>query len=173
MSLRAQHRFTGDEVTSVHITSIPFGLRMLDTEPQSMLGAKFSIPYAVAAALVLGRTDTAAFEDRVLDDARIRAMAKRIDVAADDEMALKRADYPTAHVRIDLQDGRTLSQTTGVVRGDAANPVSSGEVVGKFLSLASGVLGDTRAHEIIEAVDTVDTLKDVRDLTALLAPLQA
>lgn len=173
MSLRAQHRFTGDEVVSVHITSIPFGLRMLDTEPQSMLGAKFSIPYAVAAALVLGRTDTAAFEDRVLDDARIRAMAKRIEVAADDEMALKRADYPTAHVRIGLRDGRTLSQTTGVVRGDAANPVSSGEVVGKFLSLASGVLGDGRAHEIIEAVDTVDTLKDVRDLTALLAPLQA
>jgi len=171
MSLRAQHRFTGDEVASVHITSIPFGLRMLDTEPQSMLGAKFSIPYAVAAALVLGRTDTAAFEDRVLDDARIRAMTKRIEVAADDEMALKRADYPTAHVRIGLRDGRTLSQTTGVVRGDAANPVSSGEVVGKFLSLASGVLGDGRAHEIIEAVDTVDTLKDVRDLTALLAPL--
>jgi 2-methylcitrate dehydratase PrpD len=173
MSLRAQHRFTDDDVASVHITSIPFGLRMLDTEPQSMLGAKFSIPYAVAAALVLGRTDTAAFEDRVLDDARIRAMAKRIDVAADDEMALKRADYPTAHVRIGLRDGRTLSQTTGVVRGDAANPVSSGEVVGKFLSLASGVLSDGRAHEIIEAVDTVDTLKDVRDLTALLAPRQA
>jgi hypothetical protein len=76
-------------------------------------------------------------------------------------------------VRIGLRDGRTLSQTTGVVRGDAANPVSSGEVVGKFLSLASGVLGDGRAHEIIGAVDTVDTLKDVRDLTALLAPLQA
>ncbi len=173
MSLRARHRFTGDEVATVHITSIPFGLRMLDTEPKSMLGAKFSIPYAVAAALVLGRTDMAAFEDRVLDDARILAMAKRIDVSADDEMALKRADYPTAHVRIALRDGRTLSQTTGVVRGDAANPVSSEEVVAKFLSLASGPLGDGRAHEVMEAVETVDALKDVRDLTALLAPPQA
>jgi len=173
MSLRAQHRFTGDEVATVHITSIPFGLRMLETEPHSMLGAKFSIPYAVAAALVLGRTDTAAFEERVLDDARIRAMAKRIDVSADDEMALRRADYPTAHVRIGLRDGRTLSQTTGVVRGDAANPVSSEEVVEKFLSLASGPLGDGGAREVIEAVETVDTLKDVRVLTALLAPPQA
>jgi 2-methylcitrate dehydratase PrpD len=173
MSLRAQHRFTGDEVETVHITSIPFGLRMLETEPRNMLGAKFSIPYAVAAALVLGRTDTAAFEDRVLDDARIRAMARRIEVSADDEMTLKRADYPTAHVRIGLRDGRTLSQTTGVVRGDAANPVSSEEVVAKFLSLASGPLGDGRAREVLEAVETVDALKDVRDLTALLAPPQA
>ncbi|HEY4911584.1 MAG TPA: MmgE/PrpD family protein, partial [Methylomirabilota bacterium] len=173
MSLRAEHRFTGDDVASVQITSIPFGLRMLETAPGTMLGAKFSIPYAVAAALVLGRTDTSAFEERVLDDDRIRAMAKRIDVSADDEMALKRADYPTAHVRVGLRDGRVLSQTTGVVRGDAANPVAPEEVVVKFLSLTSGPLGDRRAREVIEAVDAVDSLKDVRDLTALLAPPQA
>jgi 2-methylcitrate dehydratase PrpD len=173
MSLRAEHRFTGDDVATVQITSIPFGLRMLETAPETMLGAKFSIPYAVAAALVLGRTDTAAFEERVLDDERIRAMAKRVDVSADDQMTLKRADYPTAHVRVGLRDGRVLSQTTGVVRGDAANPVAPQEVVAKFLSLASGRLGDRRAHEVIEAVDAVDSLKNVRDLTALLASPQA
>jgi 2-methylcitrate dehydratase PrpD len=109
----------------------------------------------------------------VLGDERIRAMAKRIDVSADDEMALKRADYPTAHVRVGLRDGRVLSQTTGVVRGDAANPVAREEVVVKFLSLTSGPLGDHRAREVIEAVDAVDSLKDVRDLTALLALPQA
>jgi hypothetical protein len=142
---------------------------MLDPEPQSMLGAKFSIPYAVAAALVLGRTDTEAFEDRVLDDARIRAMAKRIEVAADDEMALKRADYPTA--RADrARDGRTLSQTTEWCA--ATQPTQCQGKWWKIPLLASGVLV-TNAPTIIEAVDTVDTLKDVRDLTALLAPLQA
>jgi 2-methylcitrate dehydratase PrpD len=109
----------------------------------------------------------------MLDDERIRAMAKRINVAADDEMSLKRADYPTAHVRVGLRDGRVLSQTTGVVRGDAANPVSPDEVVEKFLSLASGPLGARRAREVIEAVDAVDALKDVRDLTTLLVPPQA
>jgi 2-methylcitrate dehydratase PrpD len=170
MSLRAQHRFAADDVAAVHVTSIPFGLRMLDPAPRTMLAAKFSIPYAVAAALVLGRTDTAAFEEGVLDDERLRSMAKRIDVGADGEMALKRADYPTAHVRIELRDGRTLSQTTGVVRGDAANPVPSDEVVAKFLALASGPLGERRAGEIREVVAGMDTLGDVRELTALLAP---
>jgi 2-methylcitrate dehydratase PrpD len=173
MALRAEHRFTGDEVATVRVTTIPFGLRMAETEPRNMLGAKFSIPYAVAAALVLGRTDTGAFEERVLDDERILAMAKRVEVAADGEMTLKRADYPTAHVRIGLRDGRVLSRSTGVVRGDAANPVPSGEVVAKFSSLASGPLGERRAREIIEAVDAVESLKDVRDLTALLVPARA
>ncbi len=170
MALRAQHRFAGDDVATVHVTSIPFGLRMLETAPRTMLGAKFSIPYAVAAALVLGRTDTAAFEECELDDQRILAMAKRIEVAADDEMALKRADYPTAHVKVELRDGRVLSHTTGVVRGDAANPVASEEVVAKFLSLAAERLSEPRAREVVETVGTADSLDTVRRLTALLAP---
>ncbi|HTY80885.1 MAG TPA: MmgE/PrpD family protein [Candidatus Bathyarchaeia archaeon] len=170
MSMRAQHRFTGDDVAAVHVTSIPFGLRMLETAPRTMLGAKFSIPYAVAAALVLGRTDVSAFEEPVLDDERIRAMARRIDVTADGEMALKRADYPTAHVRIELRDGRSLSQTTGVVRGDAANPVEADEVVAKFHALTAGPLGERRAQEILATVEKVDALADIRELTALLGP---
>ena len=170
MALRAEHRFAGEDVAAVRITSIPFGLRMLETTPRTMLGAKFSIPYAVAAALVLGRTDTAAFEELLLDDQRILAMAKRVEVAADDEMALKRADYPTAHVKVELRDGRVLSQTTGVVRGDAANPVSSDEVVAKFLSLAAERLGEARAREVVETVGKADALDTVRSLTVLLAP---
>ena len=172
MALRAEHRFTAEDVATVHITSVPFGLRMTETAPRNMLGAKFSIPYAVAAALVLGRTDTGAFEERVLDDEQIRAVAKRIDIAADGEMTLKRTDYPTAHVRIGLHDGRVLSKSTGVVRGDAANPVSTDEVEAKFLSLTSGPLGERRALEVIEAVEKMDLLEDVRGLSALLVPAQ-
>ena len=170
MAIRAEHRFTSDDVAAVHVTSVPFGLRMAETAPATMLGAKFSIPYAVAAALVLGRTDTAAFDERALGDPRVRSMAKRVEIAADGEMALKRADYPTAHVRIALNDGRVLSRSTGVVRGDAVNPVPTGEVTGKFFSLASGPLGERRAREIVDAVEAMDALKDIRDLTALLVP---
>jgi hypothetical protein len=96
-----------------------------------------------------------------------------VEVASDPEMALKRADYPTAEVRITLADGRVLSRRTNVVRGDAANPIASGEVVAKFHSLAGGRLGDARAREIVEIVDGVDRLKDIRDLTARLVPPQA
>ncbi len=173
MAMRAEATITPEQVARVRITSIPFGLRMTETAPRSMLGAKFSIPYAAAVALVLGRTDVAAFEEGLIADPRIRAMAGRVEVGADPEMALKRADYPTAEVRITLLDGRVLSRTTGVVRGDAANPVAPDEIVAKFLALACGPLGDTRAGEVVEIVEGVDRLKDIRDLTALLAPPQA
>jgi hypothetical protein len=100
-------------------------------------------------------------------------MARRVEIAKDYLMALKRVDYPTAHVRVELLDGRVLTRSAGVVRGDAANPVPTDEVIAKFLSLASGPLGSGRAREVIEAVNGVDGLKDIRDLSALLVPVQA
>ena len=83
-------------------------------------------------------------------------------------MSPRRSDYPTARVSILLRDGRTLEETTTVVRGDAENPVQSEDVVAKFLALASPVLGASRARRAADAVNEVDMLKSVQDLTSLL-----
>jgi len=170
LALARDHRLAWDEVATVHVTTIPFGLRMAGPEPASRLAAKFSIPWAVAAALVLGRADTAAFEPAALGDARIRALARRVEVTADAGMSPRRADHPTAHVRITLRDGRALTASTTVVRGDAVDPVPESEVVAKFAALAAPVLGDARARSVVEAVHEIETLEDARDLGALLVP---
>src|SRR3989441_3391845 len=80
LALRRAHRFDADDVVRLRVTTIPFATRMADAEPGTTLAAKFSIPYAVAAALVLGRTDVAAFEPPALGDPRIRELAHRIEV---------------------------------------------------------------------------------------------
>lgn len=168
--LRRAHRFSADDVVTVLVTTIPFGLRMAEPAPATMLGAKFSIPYAVASALVLERSDLAAFEPAARADARIRELARRVEVRADPEMSPRRADYPTARVRIGLRDGRLLEETTTVVRGDAADPAPPEDVEAKFLALSAPVLGEPRARGVVSTVHAVDTLKDVRDLTAALVP---
>jgi len=159
-----------DEVERVVVTTIPFGPRMAGAAPTSMLGAKFSIPYAVAAALVLGRADVEAFAEPALGDLRIAALATRVEVRADPAMSPRRADHPTARVDVTLKDGRVLAGVTSVVRGDFEHPVPADEVVEKFLSLASAPLGEDRAREVIAVVEQVHLLKDVRDLTALFLP---
>jgi 2-methylcitrate dehydratase PrpD len=157
-----------DEVERVVVTTIPFGPRMAAAAPASMLGAKFSIPYAVAAALVLGRADVSAFVEPALGDQRIRALAGRVEVRVDPEMSPRRADHPTARVEVALKDGRALTGITSVVRGDFVDPVPAEEIVDKFVALAAGVLGSARARAVTEIVDRAETLKDLQDLTALL-----
>jgi 2-methylcitrate dehydratase PrpD len=169
-TLRHAHTFDADDVERVHVTTIPFGLRMADPAPTNTLAAKFSIPFAVAAALVLETTGVAAFEPAALGDRRIRELAERVEVSADAAMSPRRVDHPTARVRVSLRDGRILEGTAAVVRGDAANPVPAGEVVAKFLALSSPVLGEPRARRVVELSHELETMKDIRDLTAWLVP---
>jgi 2-methylcitrate dehydratase PrpD len=169
-TLGRAHAFTANDVERVHVTTIPFGLRMADPSPASMLAAKFSIPYAVAAHLVLGHTSVAAFEEHALGDPRIRALAQRVEMSADPEMSPRAADRLTARVRLSLRDGRVLEETAAIVRGDAVNPVPDDEVIAKFLALTAPVLGEPRARRVMEVAHELETMKDVRDLTAWLVP---
>jgi 2-methylcitrate dehydratase PrpD len=170
LAMAAREALSADQVERVVVTTIPFGPRMADPAPGSMLAAKFSIPYAVAAALVLGRADVPAFAEPARADPRIRALAARVEVRVDPEMSPRRADYPTAVVEVVLRDGRRRSASTTVVRGDFEDPVPAAEIVDKFLALATEPLGAARAREVVRVVEETERLEDVRDLTALLGP---
>ena len=169
-ALRSAHRLDAGQVEKVEIVTIPFAVRMGDPAPLSSLAARFSIPWAVSAALVLGRTDPSAFDAKALADERIRALAHRVEIFTDPAMSPRRADAPTAHVRLVLRGGQTLERTTSVVRGDALSPVPRDEITAKFMSLAGAVLGEPQARKVVDVVEDTETLGDVGALTAMLVP---
>jgi 2-methylcitrate dehydratase PrpD len=157
---------THTEVAGITVTSIPFVTRMANPEPANMLAAKFSIPYAVAAAVVRRDTFVDAFFDDARDDADIDGLAARVTVRGDDTMAI-RGDGVTARVAIALRDGRTLAGETRVAHGDATDPPDRAERVEKFMTLAAPAIGAMRAKKMVVVVDRLETLKDVRELTKL------
>jgi 2-methylcitrate dehydratase PrpD len=169
-TLRSRQALDAADVAEVEVIVFPFGLRMASPEPASMLAAKFSIPWAMAAALVLGHADVDAFGDAARSDARIRELAGRVRVTADPEMTPRRSDYPTSRLRVRLRDGRVLEAETGVVRGDAENPTSEDEVIDKFESLAGPVVGAARAERIVAAVLSLEDVKNAAQLGRLLGP---
>jgi hypothetical protein len=61
-----------------------------------------------------------------------------------------------------------VTDSTVVVRGDAAAPADLGEIVEKFEALATPALGAAGARAVVEMVDRMDELKDVRELTSRL-----
>ena len=155
-----------DDVASITVTSIPFVTRMADPEPRNMLAAKFSIPYAVAAAVVRRDTFVDSFFDDVREDVHVESLAERVRVQGDEAMAI-RGDGVTARVVIALRDGRTLAGETRVAHGDATEPPDRAERLAKFTTLAEPVIGATRVKEVIATVDRLEALKDIRELTEL------
>jgi 2-methylcitrate dehydratase PrpD len=161
--------FSTHDVQRIRVTSLPFVTRMADPSPANMLAAKFSVPYAVAAALVKGTTDISAFHDAVREDPHVRRLAARVEVAADATMSMRGGpDRPTARVSVELGDGRVLTREAAIVHGDAANPRPRHELEAKFRTLASETLDAGRVNDVIEMVARLEQLPDLRALTALL-----
>ena len=143
-------------------------LIMSNPLPQNMLAAKFSIPFAVASALVLGRTGVGAFQSEQVANPQVLAMAQKVSVTADEAMSLRRYDYPAARVSVTLDNGRVLKESVTVQRGDARNPISQQQLESKFTELSRGVLGGAKTLQVIEMVQRLDQLTDIRTLTRLL-----
>jgi 2-methylcitrate dehydratase PrpD len=167
-SLLYKERFVAEDVEFIKVDAPALATIMTDPEPMNMLAAKFSLPYAVATAVVHGSTDITAFYPDRLQDPQTLDLSRRVDIVADPEMDLRRYDYPAAKVAISLKDGRTITQDVTAHHGDTQNPASREELVGKFNFLVEDVLGEDGSARVVETVSHLDALGSVRELTRLL-----
>ena len=168
-NLLRESPFGAADVKGITVTAPPIAQIMAGTEPDNMLAAKFSIPYAVAAAVCYGATDVSAFLPDRVGNAEVRQLAQRVEVAADAEMNLRRYDYPSARVAVRLNDGRALESSVISQRGDATNPAPREQLLDKFRALAAPTLGDDGVQRVIDAAGRLDNLDGINELTTLLS----
>ncbi len=166
--IMGREQFEAADVQNIRVEAPPIAGIMTDPEPPNMLAAKFSLPYAVATAVVHGNTGITAFYPERVHDPETLSLSQRVTVTADPEMDLRRYDYPSARVAVHLRDGRTLTESVTAHHGDHQDPASRQELLDKFDFLTEEALGHARSREVVDAVEALDTLEDVRDLTALL-----
>jgi 2-methylcitrate dehydratase PrpD len=141
---------------------------MSDPAPPNMLAAKFSLPYALAAAVTQGATDITAFHEERLTDEQTLSLAQRVTVSIDPEMDLRRYDYPAARVTVSLRDGRILSESVVAHHGDHRNPAPPDELQQKFVFLTEDCLGVEGVRRVMETVGRLEEVSDIRELTSLL-----
>ena len=169
-TLLGRERFAVDDVDRIKVEAPTIALIMTNPEPENMLAAKFSLPYAVATAVVHNNTGITAFYSDRLNDPATLALARRVEILADPEMDLRRYDYPAAKVTVSLKDGQVFTEDVIAHHGDAQNPASREELVGKFNLLTQDVLGEAVSARVVETVGYLDALGNIRELTRLLAP---
>jgi len=123
----------------------------------------------MCAVMLLDRIVTfeSAHDSARMRDPRVRALRRRIELVADDELEKLR---PQRHgiVELTLRDGRRLDRHTGAVRGTAQNPMTRAEVEEKCCHLMAPVLGKARARALCDAVWNIEQIRDVRKLRPLL-----
>ena len=113
--------------------------------PQTPLDAKFSLPFTLAGALLLGQVDQSLFTPEKVADPAIQTMLGRIRVR---EAADLTAAYPghwSCRVKVQLKDGRVLEQFIQDPTGSYRKPFSE-EVA---LQKAEGLLANVYPHQAV------------------------
>jgi 2-methylcitrate dehydratase PrpD len=173
--LMEMHHFKPDEVSEIKVI-IPtmYTYVMASQEriyPRNYAEAENNPYYLFAAMMLHGRVSLDQFQERVLNDARMKEMAGKVVVEVDPSLdaVFTETDKAPAIVKVILkQNGKDLSATADYPRGSPKNPTTPEETENKFVELAGTALNKDKAWEIVQLVRILEHQDNLRDLMALL-----
>jgi 2-methylcitrate dehydratase PrpD len=141
LDLCQQHRVGLQDVAQIHTRiGVAQASMLRNHQPQTGLEAKFSIEFAVAAALARGKVGLGELSDDFVQQAQVKeTMAKvkisTVDTACDIEPVFAMHD----RVQLQLHNGQTLdSGDIRFARGNAMLPLSSADLQTKFMDCVQG-----------------------------------
>lgn len=152
--LRAEHRFSADDVESVTVDG---SARMRDMngnrQPDDATMATYSIPFCAAVALAHDPLDPDNFSAPALADPRQRALRERITVVSSKDGG--HASWETT-TRITLRDGRVLERQQADFPGTPGAPLEPAQLRAKYDALTRR-LPAAQAEKTFRLLDSLET----------------
>ena len=139
-------------IKSIEVRTYAEAARYDAAHPKNALEARFSIPAAVAIAIVTGGLDETSFNDEILHGDDVKALAGRVRVVVDPSL---QPGYPAgrpAIVEIRFRDGDVRRAGADLPRGDTSATISRDEIHAKARRLLGRRFGDNGAQRILAAL---------------------
>lgn len=131
LSLLAETVVAVDQVDRIEVTTFAAGTRLNTVRPRTTEEAQYSLPYAVAAALVHGDLTP---ESLLTPDADpdVASLTGRIHLSESVAMTKEFPAQRLAQVEIHLRDGRRLASGPTTADGEPESPLSDAQLLAKF-----------------------------------------
>jgi len=134
--------------------------------PDTLVDAKFSLPFLVAVAAVKRDVQLADFTRDALRDPAVMDAARKVIPVIDPALDWKQ-DLPPGRIELLMNDGRRFCRVGKNVPGNADSPMTWTDIVRKFgdcaRSAAIPVTYD-RIERVVSLAQTIETLPDVTEL---------
>ncbi|HEY4889457.1 MAG TPA: hypothetical protein VIJ58_12925 [Candidatus Dormibacteraeota bacterium] len=171
LGLVADHHVHADdvEVIECHVPPMVPGI-LKYSEPNTGLEGKFSMQYAMAAALLDGKAGIGQFTDEAVRRPDARAAARKVRYVHPKGMVDSTAEIVAQPHRVVLRltDGTVVERACRFFRGRAENPLSRDELIGKFRDCAAPVMPAAQSDRVIELVDRLDSIDRIAELDMTL-----
>lgn len=129
LAMRAEHALDADAVAAVHVRSNRRAMvPLIHDRPRTGLEGKFSMQYAMAAALLDGHVRLSSFSDEAVQRPAAQALMEKITCAEDDGPEMPRWNT----LAVTLKSGTVLHKEIRQLRGSAACPLDDDELREKW-----------------------------------------
>lgn len=149
----ATRSYRPEEIAAVTVRTYAAAAAFDHALPRNEMAARFSVPWTVAAGLVLGTLRTHAFEHNTLSVTALRNLANRVRVEHDPALD---GGYPAGRptvVTVQLADGTLLTASRdGPPRGDGPEALADPVISKKAATLLTGAVGEGGAQAVLAAV---------------------
>jgi 2-methylcitrate dehydratase PrpD len=126
--------------------------------------AQVSVQHAVAAALVFGQAGLDQFTDACVNDARVKALRRKIEVVRD-------PSFSTVAAAVEITaDGKVHHLSQSAARGSDANPLSDKDLEQKLRTAATSWNPRHDVQPLIDAVWALEESREVSSLASLAVP---
>jgi 2-methylcitrate dehydratase PrpD len=147
-----------ESIDKVKVHIYPAAIKIVGSifEPVSQDEAKFSLPYAVATALLKGRFTLSDLDVAHGFDSQTRELVKKIEIVSDPALENRAANLRGARVQLLLKDGTNKEVAVTLPKGDPEFPVTKEDVENKLRLCAEGLVPADRQEALISAVWELD-----------------
>src|SRR5689334_18615617 len=160
---RRDHRSA--EVARIVVRGNPLLAHRTD-RPEISTGreSQVSVQHAVAAALVFGQAGIEEFTDASVNDPRVRALRRKVEVVRDPSLS-------TIAAAVEITaDGKVHQLSQSAARGSDVNPLSDQDLEQKLRTVAASWDARRNIQPLIDAVWSLEKSADVSGLASLAVP---
>ena len=169
-----EHALHPDDIIDARVIVSAFNRMLCEPEnvkkaPQTVIDAKFSIPFTVATALYYKEVGLAHFTPERLKDQNVLQLAQKITYELDPGLGLR--DATRGFLEIKTKDNKTYAKRIDQAYGHPDNPVSQKAIVAKFMACAEKAgtkIQEKKLKEAVKCILALEEIKDVRQIVTLL-----
>ncbi len=170
-----EYNIKAEDVDSVTIYVSKGAMKLLGEplstkqNPSTTVDAQFSIPWAVASAIVKGKVGIAEFTPQAIKDKTVLALSNKVTPKLDE--SLNRMGVSPAIVEIKTKDGKVYSKRVDTPYGSPENPMSMDAMAAKLrdcASYAAKPLSQKNVEKLIQLVSRLEAVSDVEEVVRLL-----
>lgn len=154
--------------TSVMVVIEPHDMK---ANPQNIVDAQFSLPYAVAVAILKRAAGLDEYADDFLRSRVHASIIKKIECYGDAGMEAEFPDKWQARVRIETARG-VFEAHQDHPKGDPRNPLTWEELTERFHAMTAPVLDQEAREQLIGRVRNLESLESIHEVMELVSGAQ-